>query len=82
MFQKAAVIAVDELTGRADGERGGEGDGLVSAQRVPARRAVSALKKRPAKYLRFIPRGYSEPQRKRNKKRPTANVLRPMQKRV
>src|SRR5450755_3812837 len=78
MFQKAAVIVVEELTGRADGES----DGLVSAQRVPARSAVSALKKRPAKYLRFIPRGYSEPQRKRSKKRPTANVQRSMKKRV
>ena len=40
MFQKAAVIVVEELTGRADGEKGGEGDGLVSAKRVPARRAT------------------------------------------
>ena len=37
MFQKAAVIVVEELAAR--GLRGGKGDGLVSAKSVPARRA-------------------------------------------
>ena len=36
MFQKAAVIVVEELTGGADGED----DGVVWAERVPARRAT------------------------------------------
>ena len=50
MFQKAAVIVVRELTARADGERGGEADGLVSARRVPVRRATE---KSRAKSLGF-----------------------------
>ena len=40
MFQKAAVIVVEELTGGTGGDKGGEGEGLVSAKRVPARTAT------------------------------------------
>jgi hypothetical protein len=46
MFQKAAVIVLEELTGGTGGDKGGEGEGLVSAKRVPARTATERSRRK------------------------------------
>lgn len=46
MFQKVAVIEVGEEVERGDGERGGKGQGDVSARREPAMNAIARSRKK------------------------------------